>query len=58
MFFVLIFKLLYFALFDPSLLVFDGAFDVQGSGWGSLGKAVASDTRRPWFEYSHQQNLY
>ena len=33
MFFVLIFKLLYFALFDPSLLVFDGAFDVQGSGF-------------------------
>ena len=25
-----------------------------GSGCGSVGKAVASDTRGPWFESSHR----
>ena len=29
-----------------------------GSGCGSVGRAVASDTRGPWFESSHGQNLY
>ena len=28
------------------------------SGCGSVGKAVASDTRDPQFESSHQQTLY
>ena len=27
------------------------------SGCGSAGKAVASNTRSPWFESSHQQNF-
>ena len=26
-----------------------------GSGCGSVGRAVASNTRSPWFESSHQQ---
>ena len=30
----------------------------MGSGCGSVGKAVASDTRDPRFESSHWQNLY
>ena len=30
---------------------------LRGSGCGSVGRAVASDTRGPWFESSHQQNL-
>ena len=29
-----------------------------GSGCGAVGRAVASDTRGPPFESSHQQNLY
>ena len=29
-----------------------------GSGCGSVGRAVASDTRGPPFECSHEQNLY
>ena len=29
-----------------------------GSGCGAVGRAVASDTRDPWFESSHGQNLY
>ena len=28
------------------------------SGWGSVGKAVAADTRGPQFESSHLQTLY
>ena len=28
-----------------------------GSGCGSVGRAVASDTRGPRFESSHRQNL-
>ena len=30
----------------------------RGSGCGSVGRAVASDTRGPWFESSHWQYLY
>ena len=30
----------------------------MGSGCGSVGIAVASGTRGPWFESSHRQNLY
>ena len=30
----------------------------MGSGCGSVGRAVASDTRGLWFESSHWQNLY
>ena len=30
----------------------------KGSGCGSVGRAVASDTRGPKFESSHWQNLY
>ena len=26
-------------------------------GCGSVGRAVASDSRGPWFESSHQQNI-
>ena len=34
-------------------------FDLfRGSDSGSVGRAVASDTRGLWFESSHQQNLY
>ena len=29
-----------------------------GGGCGSVGKAVASDSRGPWFEFSHWLNLY
>ena len=29
----------------------------QGSGCGSVGKAVASDTRGPWFESSRRQKF-
>ena len=29
-----------------------------GSGCGSVGRAVASDTRDPWFEPSHRQNNF
>ena len=32
--------------------------DLVGSGSGSVGRAVASDTRGPWFESSHRQYLY
>ena len=28
---------------------------LQGSGCGSVGRAVTSDTRDPWFESSHWQ---
>ena len=28
-----------------------------GSGCGSVGRAVASNTRGPWFESSHWKNL-
>ena len=28
-----------------------------GSGCGSVGRAVASNTRGPWFESSHRQNF-
>ena len=32
------------------------------NGWGSVGRAVASDCRGPWFESSHRQknilNIY
>ena len=28
-----------------------------GSGCDSVGRAVASDTRGPWFEFSHQQKF-
>ena len=30
----------------------------MGSGCGSVGRAVASNYRGPWFEFSHQQNLH
>ena len=26
----------------------------NGSGCGSVGRAVASDTRDPWFEFGHR----
>ena len=29
-----------------------------GSGCGSVGRLVASDSRVPWFESSHWQKLY
>ena len=29
----------------------------MGSGGGSVGRAVASDTRDPWFESQHWQNF-
>ena len=29
----------------------------MGSGCGSVGRAVASDTRDPWFVSRHQQNF-
>ena len=28
-----------------------------GSGCGSVGRAVAFDTRGPWFDSSHRQNF-
>ena len=31
--------------------------DQLGSGCGSVGRAVASDTRDLWFESRHQQNF-
>ena len=33
------------------------SFDNLGSDCGSVGRAVASDTRGPLFESSHQQNF-
>ena len=30
----------------------------MGSGWGSVDRMVASDTRGPRFKSSHQQILY
>ena len=30
----------------------------KGSGCESVGRVVASDTRVPWFESSHQQIVY
>ena len=30
----------------------------KGSGCGSVGRAVASDTKGPWVESSHQKKLY
>ena len=30
----------------------------KGSGCGSVGRAVASDTKGPWFKSSHQQTFY
>ena len=30
---------------------------LMGSGCGSVGRAVASDTRRPRFESSHRQKI-
>ena len=30
----------------------------EGSGCGSVGRAVASDTRGPRFESSHRQKIY
>ena len=33
-------------------------FKCRGSGCGSVGRAVASDTRGPRFEYSHRQLLF
>ena len=30
---------------------------VEGSGCGSVGRAVASDTRGPRFEWTHRRNL-
>ena len=32
--------------------------DTLGRGRGSVGRVVTSDTRRPWFESSHQKILY
>ena len=29
----------------------------MASGCGAVGGAIASDTRGPWFESSHRQNL-
>ena len=29
----------------------------EGRGCGAVGRAVASDTRDPWFESCHQQNF-
>ena len=31
---------------------------LMGSGCGSVGRAVATDTRGPRFETRHRQNLY
>ena len=39
------------------LLRLFGNFQRWGSGWGSVGRAVASDTRGLQFESSHWQNL-
>ena len=39
-------------------LVWKKTFSVIGSGCGSVGRAVASDTRGPWSESSHWQLLY
>ena len=32
-------------------------FNFWGSGWGLVGRAVASNTRGPWFESSHWQTF-
>ena len=32
-------------------------FTKMGSGSGSVGRAVASNTRSPWFEASHRQKI-
>ena len=31
---------------------------IIGSGCGSVGRVVTSNTRGPWFKSSYQQNLY
>ena len=36
------------------------SFDLKptmGNGGGSVGRAIASDTRDPWFEFCHRQNF-
>ena len=33
-------------------------YRAKGSGGGSVGKAVASDTRGPRFDSRHQQSFY
>ena len=36
----------------------DGKTDNKGSGCGSVGRAVASDTRGPQFESSHRLRIF
>ena len=34
-----------------------GKKDINGSGYGTVGRAIASDTREPRFEFHHPQKL-
>ena len=45
-------------MFDSVECMFDIVCVKVGSGCGSVGRAVDSDTRGPRFDSSHQQNLY
>ena len=48
-------------LFRSSVPKWDGQYWVtlvEGSGCGSVGRAVAFDIIGPWFDSSHRQNLY
>ena len=40
-----------------SIIIFTIKKLLSGSGCGSVGRAVASNTRGPWFESSRWQNL-
>ena len=49
------------SLINHSRFLFPASFVSSitcGSGCGSVGRAVASDTRGPWFESNHPQTLY
>ena len=43
--------------FKRLLLIKNKDMLMLGSGCGSVGRAVASDTRDPWFESRHRQNF-
>ena len=49
--------LLFFPLAFPSPCHSSVSFEPLSSGCGSVGRAIASDTRGPRFEYSHRLSL-
>ena len=43
---------------ERSILLKSVTFIIVGSGGGSIGRVVASDSRGPQFESSHQPKIY